>query len=151
MNALARYLTNLAQAKTGLGGGVLIGYAAQAALVLVTTVLGLIALFLVFADWLGFGTTATSIGMFFAFGALLIGTVIWTNYAKKRTVENAQRALSARKAPLLLSPPLLTAGMRLGRSVGWRRFLPAALVTLAATGIAAEWTRSRNSRDRGRD
>ena len=150
MNALARYLTHMAQARTGLGGEVLVGYAAQAALVLVTTVLGLIALFLVFADWLGFGATATSIGMFFVFGVFLIGTIIWTNYAKKRTVENAQRALSARKAPLLLSPPLLTAGMQLGRSVGWRRFLPAALVTLAATGIAAEWTRSRNSRDRGR-
>jgi hypothetical protein len=148
MNSLARYLTNLAQAKTGLGGDVLVGYAAQAALLLVTAALGLIALFLVFADWLGFGATATSIGMFFAFGALLIGAIVRTNYAKRRTVENAQRALSARKAPLLLSPPLLTAGMRLGRSVGWRRFLPAALVTLAATGIAAEWTRSRTSRDR---
>lgn len=149
MNALARYLTHMAQARTGLGGGVLVGYAAQAALVLVTTVFGLIALFLVFADWFGFGATATSIGMFLVFGALLIGAILWTSYAKKRTVENAQRALSARKAPLLLSPPLVTAGIRLGRSVGWRRFVPAALVTLAATGIAAEWARSRNFRDRG--
>jgi hypothetical protein len=150
MNALTRYLTNLAQAKTGIGTGVLLGYATQAVLALVTAVLGLIALFLVFADWLGFGPTATSIGMFFTFGALLVGAVFWTNSAKRRTVENAQQALSARKAPVLLSPPLLTAGMRIGQAVGWRRFVPVALVTLAATGVAAEWARSRNSHGRDR-
>lgn len=150
MNVLTRYLISLAQAKTGIGSGVLVGYAAQAVLALLTAVLGLIALFLVFADWFGFGSTATSIGMFFIFGALLIGAIFWTNGAKKRTVENAQRALSARKAPVLLSPPLLTAGMRVGQAVGWRRFVPVALVTLAATGVAAEWARSRDPRGRGR-
>jgi hypothetical protein len=94
MNSLTRYLTNSAQAKTGIGSGVLVGYAAQAVLTLVTAVLGLVALFLVFADWLRFGTTATSIGMFLTFGVLLIGAIFWTNGAKKRTVENAQRALA---------------------------------------------------------
>jgi uncharacterized membrane protein len=150
MNALTRYLTDLTQAKTGIGGGVLVGYATQAVLTLATAVLGLIVLFFVFTDWLGFGPTATSIGMFLTFGALLMGAIFWTNSTKKRTVENAQRALRARKAPVLLSPPLLTAGMRVGQAVGWRRFVPVALVTLVATGVATEWARSRNSRGRDR-
>ena len=150
MNALARYLTNVAQARTGLGSSVLIGYAAQAVLALVTAVLGLVAIFLVFADWLAFGATATSIGMFAAFAALLIGSVVWTTNAKKRTIENAQRALTAPKAPALLSPPLLTAGIRLGRMAGWRRFVPAALLMVVATGVAAEWTRWRSPHGRVR-
>jgi hypothetical protein len=42
MNALTRYLTDLAQAKTGIGSGVLVGYATQAVLALATAILGLL-------------------------------------------------------------------------------------------------------------
>jgi hypothetical protein len=112
---------------------------------LLAAILGLITIFFVFADWLGFGATATSIGMFLVFLVLLIGSVVWTNSAKAHTAENAQRALSSRGSSPLLSPPLLTAGIRLGRTVGWRRAVPATLLTLVATGVAAEWSRRRRS------
>jgi hypothetical protein len=145
MNALTHYLTNVVHAKTGLSGSVLVGYAAQAALALVTAVLGLFAIFFVFADWLEFGPTATSIGMFLVFVLLLIISIVWTSSAKKRTLQEAQQALRAPKLPVLLSPPLLSAGTQLARSVGWRRFAPAALAAVFATGIAAEWTRRRHA------
>ena len=141
MNALTRYLVNTAQAKTGLSSSVVIGYLAQAALGLATVVLLLVAVFFVFSDYFGFGGTKTSIGMFVVFLSSLLGTAVWTRSAKKRTKEEAARALSAPKAPIIFSPPLLKAGLQLGRTVGWRRLLPAAVVTLAATGVAAESAR----------
>jgi hypothetical protein len=101
MNTLTRYLTNVTQVKTGLSRGVLIGYAAQALLGLLTAILGLITIFFVFDDWLGFGATATSLGMFFLFLALLIGSVVGTNSAKAHTVENARRALGSRGSSAL--------------------------------------------------
>jgi hypothetical protein len=71
MNALSRYVVNTAQVKTGLSTGVLIGYAAQTALGLATAILFLITVFFVFSDWLDFGATKTSIGMFVLFALLL--------------------------------------------------------------------------------
>src|ERR1700704_2399397 len=118
MNALTRYLVNTAQAKTGLSSSVVIGYFAQAALGVTTVVLLLVAVFFVFSDYFGFGGTKTSIGMFLVFLALLVGSVIWTSSAKKRTKEEAQRALSAPKAPIIFSPPLIKAGLQFGRTVG---------------------------------
>jgi uncharacterized membrane protein YbhN (UPF0104 family) len=141
MNALTRYLVNTAQAKTGLSSSVVIGYLAQAALGVATVVLFLVAVFFVFSDYFAFGGTKTSIGMFLVFLLLLVGSAVWTSSAKKRTTEAAARALRAPKAPIILSPPLLKAGLQLGRTVGWRQLLPAAVVTLAATGVAAEWAR----------
>ena len=130
MNALTQYLTHLAQSKTGLSSGVLVGYAAQAVLAVITAVLGLVALFFALADWLGFGATTTSLGMFLVFVMLLIGSIVWTNGAKKRIVEHAQMALQGPKASPLLIPTLLTAGVRAARTVGWRRAFPAALIAL---------------------
>ena len=148
MNALTRYLVNTAQAKTGLSSSVVIGYLAQAGLGVTTVVLLLVAVFFVFSDYFGFGGTKTSIGMFLVFLASLVGTAVWTSSAKKRTKEEAQRALSAPKAPIIFSPPLLKAGLQFGRTVGWRRLLPAAVVTLAATGVAAEWARRHHNNGR---
>jgi hypothetical protein len=147
MNAVNRYLVNTAQAKTGLSTAVLIGYAAQAALGLAAAILFVIALFFVLSDWLGFGATNTAIGMFLVFVALLIASMVWTNAAKKRTRETAELALR-RNPPLALSPPVLSAGLRLGSSIGWRRFIPAALITALATGVAAEWTMRHRGRAR---
>src|SRR5262249_53369073 len=106
------------------------------------------AVFFEFADYFAFGGTATSVGMFLGFAALLAGSMFYTSSAKRRTKEQAERALSMPAAPILLNPPLLNAGLQLGRQIGWRRLLPAAVVTLAATGVAAEWTRRHHANGR---
>jgi hypothetical protein len=147
MNALKRYVVNAAQAKTGLSTGVLVGYAMQAGFGLTTAVLFLIAVFFVFSDWLDFGAPTTAIGMCVLFAALLIASMAWTHAVKKRTRQAAERALHT-SAPLALSPPLLSAGLKLGSLVGRRRFLPAALIAALATGVAAEWTFRRLGRTR---
>jgi len=141
MNALARYALNTAKAKTGLSSGVLIGYVAQAVLAVLAFILLLVAIFFIFADWLAFGATKTSISMFLLFAVVLVGSIIWTNNAKEKTKRVAQRALSRPREPFPLSPPLVGLVLQLGRNVGWRRVIPVAFITVAATGVAAEWTR----------
>jgi uncharacterized membrane protein YbhN (UPF0104 family) len=149
MSAFTRYLVNTAQAKTGLGISVIAGYLLQAAFGLITAALFLVAVFFVFADYFAFGGTATSVGMFLGFAALLAGSMFYTSSAKRRTKEQAERALSVRAAPiLLLNPPLLKASLQMGHQIGWRRLLPAAVVALAATGVAAEWTRRHHTNGR---
>jgi hypothetical protein len=148
MSALIGYLVNTTQAKTGLGTSAIVGYLLQTAFGLITAALFLVAVFFVFADYFAFGGTAMSVGMFLGFAVLFAGSMFYTSSAKRRTKEQAERALSVPVAPILLHPPLLKAGLQLGRHIGWRRLLPAAVVTLAATGVAAEWTRRHHANRR---
>jgi len=145
MNAVTRYAVHVAQAKTGLSGAVIAGYVAQGALALVTTVLFLVALFFVFADYLGFGGTKTSIGMSVVFAAFLAGAIVWTNHAKAQIKEEAQRALDRPVLPLSVSPPLLKAGLDIGRTVGFRRMVPGVVMLIIGTGLVTEWTRRRHA------
>lgn len=146
MSGLSQYLTEKAQAKTGLSTNVVVGYGLQAMLGVGSTILFFVAVFFVFADYLGFGGTATSIGMLVLFVLLLVGAIIWTNSAKKKTIIDAERAL-AHHSLIGLNAPLLSAGMQLGQKIGWRRALPAIVVLLVATGVAAEWSRRQHDRN----
>jgi hypothetical protein len=145
MNAVTRYAVHVAQAKTGLSGTVIAGYVAQGALALVTAVLLLVAVFFVFADYLGFGSTKTSIGMFVFFAMLLVGTIFWTSHIKAQIKEQAQRALHRPAQSLPLSPPLLKAGVDLGKMVGFRRMVPGVVMLIIGTGLVAEWTRHKRA------
>jgi hypothetical protein len=105
MNAIARYVVHVAQAKTGLNTAVLADYIAQGVLALITAVLFLVAIFFVFANYFGFGATKTSIGMFLFFAAVLLGAVIWTSHTKKQIKQEAQRALSRPRKLFAINPP----------------------------------------------
>ena len=146
MNGISKYLLEKVQSKTGLGTPVIIGYALQALFAIGATVLLFVALFFIFSDYLGFGSTTTSIGMFLAFVLLLVGAMLWTSGAKKKTVADAERALQAHSF-ISMNAPLLNAGMQFGQKVGWRRALPALLALFAASGIAAEWSRRHHHQD----
>jgi len=147
MGGLSRYIIEKAQAKTGLSTSVLVGYAAQAVLGIGSTILFFVALFFIFSDFFRFGVTATSIGMFLGFVLLLVGAILWTSSAKKKTVHDAERALE-RHSLIGLNAPLLSAGLQIGQKLGWQRAVPAVLVLIAATGVAAEWSRRHNHHGR---
>jgi hypothetical protein len=146
MSGLSQYLTEKAQAKTGLSTNVLVGYGLQVVLGIGSTILLFVALFFIFADYFGFGATTTSIGMFLLFVLLLVSAIIWTDSAKKKTINDAERALEQHSL-IGLNAPLLSAGMQLGQKLGWRRAVPAIVALFAATGVAAEWSRRRHSSD----
>jgi hypothetical protein len=59
----------------------------------------------------------------------------------------AEEALQARKAAFTstllsggIAPSLLSAGLEIGRSIGWRRLVMLAGVALLTTGLVREWT-----------
>jgi len=143
MGTISNYLLEKVQSKTGLSTAVIVGYALQAVFGIGATILFSVALFHVFSDYFRFGPTTTSIGMFLAFILLFVGAILWTNNAKKKTIEDAERALQLHSFGSL-NAPLLNIGMQVGQKLGWRRALPALLALFAASGAAAEWSRRRH-------
>jgi hypothetical protein len=146
MSAFSQYVLEKAQAKTGLSTNVIVGYALQAAFGIGSAILFFVALFFVFSDYLGFGGTTTSIGMFLMFVLCLVSAMLWTSSAKKKTIADAERALDGQSF-VSRNAPLLNAGLQFGQKVGWRRALPALVALFAASGVAAEWSRRRHHRD----
>jgi hypothetical protein len=69
----------------------------------------------------------------------------------------AEAALQARKAAFTstllsggIAPTLLSAGLEIGRSIGWRRLVMMAGVALLTTGLVREWT-AREAADKDED
>src|SRR4051812_35607226 len=89
-------------------------------------ILFFVALFFIFAVYLRFGGTTTSIGMFLLFVLLLVVAMLWTSSAKKKTIADAEQALQTHNF-IHLNGPLLQAGMQLGQKIGWRKAIPALL------------------------
>jgi uncharacterized membrane protein YbhN (UPF0104 family) len=143
MGGLSNYVLEKVQSKTGLSTAVVVGYALQALFGIGSAILFFVALFFIFSDYLEFGGTTTSVGMFLAFVLLLVSAMLLTSSAKKKTIADAERALQAHNF-VSMSPPLLNVGMQLGQKLGWRRTLLALLALFAASGVAAEWSRRRH-------
>jgi hypothetical protein len=143
MGGLSNYLLEKVQSKTGLSRAVVVGYALQALFGIGSAILFFVALFFIFSNYLDFGATTTSVGMFLAFVLLLVSAMLWTSSAKKKTIADAERALQAHNF-VSVPPPLLNVGMQLGQKLGWRRTLLALLALFAASGVAAEWSRRRH-------
>jgi len=118
----------------------------------VLAVLALLAafVFLSIAGYLGFaakfgGFVAALImaGIFVAIAliAVAIGALV-----RRRVRERAilARAAKARSPSWLLDPKVLGVAVEAGRSIGWQRLVPVALVAI----LAAQWAREKRDRDR---
>ena len=143
MGGISRYVLEKLQARTGLGTGVIVGYVLQVVIGIAATILLFVAIFFVLADYLALGGTLTSISMLAAVVVLLVGAMLWTSSARKKTIAKAQRALAQHRV-VGLNPPLLAAGLQLGQKMGWRQALPILVAVIAASGVAAEWSRRRH-------
>src|SRR5712672_711587 len=143
MGGISRYVLEKLQARTGLGTGVIVGYVVQVVIGIAATILLFVAIFFVLADYLALGGTLTSISMLAAVVVLLVGAMLWTSSARKKTIAKAQRALAQHRV-VGLNPPLLAAGLQLGQKMGWRQALPILVAVIAASGVAAEWSRRRH-------
>lgn len=95
-------------------------------------------------DWASLQVGAVYAGLIMAGVFVLIAVVgaivsaVLRSHAKKRAIaERAARAEAA--SSWLLDPKLLSAALQAGRTVGWQRVIPVALLAF----LAAEWLRSR--------
>jgi hypothetical protein len=131
-----------ARAKTGVSGNVLLGGAGFAWALMATGLWISITIFVFIGNnyawpwqnqWV-FAGCMLLLGWFAVTATLAFLTYRERNKAKER----AEAALAAEKAALF-DPSLITAGLEIGRAIGWRRVISLAGVALLATGLAREW------------
>jgi hypothetical protein len=79
----------------------------------------------------------TGIYAFLAVVFLAVLALVRQHTMRKARLELADRS---RQAALWQDPRLLAAGVRLGRTIGWKKALPLAAIGLLAAGIAREWS-----------
>lgn len=100
-------------------------------------------------DWLALRYDATSAALIMAVAFMVVAVVSASISVllRQRVRERAilARAARAHAPSWLFDPRLITTAVQAGRSVGWQRIVPIALVVF----MAAQW--AREERDRGRD
>lgn len=140
------YLQTAAKAKTGVSSGVVIGGILAAVGAVATVVWLSVTLFIWIAERFDDPTFA---GLVLSGIYLLITIVAAISALVVRRVNRrrAEEALQARKAAFAstflsggIAPTLLSFGVDVGRSVGWRRLVMLAGVALLTTGLVREWT-----------
>jgi hypothetical protein len=137
MSGLARYLVLTAKAKTGFSPGILIGVIVAAAFAVAALVFFCVAMFVLLEDY--FGPLEAALLMSGAFLVFAIIAGVATVSARRRAMERAQQALAARGTSALFDSSVLTLGLQIGRTIGWRRLLPIAAVGVIAAVLAREW------------
>jgi hypothetical protein len=83
-----------------------------------------------------FGGLAAA-GVFLAIAACCLAAAGWSRSNAKRRA-TLERAARSRNASALLDPKLLRVAMEAGRSIGWQRLIPIALLGFLATQVAQE-------------
>jgi uncharacterized membrane protein len=97
-------------------------------------------------DWLSLQMTSVYAGLVMAAVFVLIAIIgiIVCLSARRRARERAilERAARAHAPSWLLDPKILATAVQVGRSLGWQRVIPLALVGI----MAAQWARERRER-----
>jgi len=142
LDALVRHVVREVKAKTGAN-------TAMEVCIPVAAVAGLFALtFLSWAlyMWLGdlYGPVMAALAVAAVYVAIAAVALIWLAAARRRTIEAAKAELAA-EPNWLADPALLTVGLQLGRSLGWRKLLPIAVAGVLAVGLSRHASGARQS------
>jgi hypothetical protein len=137
MGGWRRYLELQAQAKTGLSSGLFVW-------ALLAVVFGAltVAFVLLFAFvWLAelYGPLIAAIALAGLFLVATIFAAICCLWSRRRTIEQAELALAARRPAIWLDPKVLGGAIQVSRAVGWRKLVPLLAVGMPAAGVGMEW------------
>jgi hypothetical protein len=139
---LAREITLAIQAKNGMSPAVL-AWLALMALALVTA---FVFLCVAGYDWLAlrYDYAVAGLIMTAVFVAIAVIAAIASALIRRRVRERAilARAAKAHAPPWLFDPRVLGVAMEAGRSLGWERIIPVALLGF----MAAQWARERRDK-----
>jgi uncharacterized membrane protein len=98
-------------------------------------------------DWLSLQMSSVYAGLVMAavFALIAIIGIIVSLLARRRARERAilERAARAHAPSWLLDPKILATAVQVGRSLGWQRVIPLALVGI----MAAQWAREHRARE----
>jgi hypothetical protein len=142
--SLTREITLAIQARNGMSVAVIVWLAIMAVALLTAFVFFCVACY----DWLSLQYGSTHAGLIMA-GIFVVIAVIAAVASTMIRRHNRERAILARAAkahapPWLLDPRILGVAMEAGRSLGWQRIVPIALIGF----LAAQWARERRDTDR---
>lgn len=140
-------ITLAVQARTGLTAGLFIGLG----ILIVAALTAFIFLCVAGYDWLS-GLFGSVFGALIMAGVFLLIAVIGAVSAmasRNRAKQNAilERAAHSRGGSWLLDPKLMSTAVSLGRSLGWQRLLPVALLGFMAAQWAREYSKERSRED----
>ena len=141
---LTREITLAIQAKSGMNFAVIAWLAIMAVALLTALVFFCVAVY----DWLSLHYGSIDAGLIMA-GIFIVVAVIAAVVSGTIRRRNRVRAILARAAkahapPWLLDPRILGVAMEAGRTLGWQRIVPMALLGF----LAAQWARERRATDR---
>jgi hypothetical protein len=142
--SLTREITLAIQARNGMSVAVIVWLGIMAVALLTAFVFLCVAGY----DWLSLRYGSTHAGLIMA-GIFVVVAVISAITSATIRRRNRERAILARAAkahapPWLLDPRILGVAMEAGRSLGWQRIVPIALIGF----LAAQWARERRDNDR---
>jgi hypothetical protein len=138
MSGLLRQFALMARSRTGLGASVLVCYLIAIATLVAAVVFGCVALFI----WLANRYDPQTASLIMAGGFLLVAIVAALVGAalRRQRMERARLELAASRGSGLLDTRLLSVGLEIGRTLGWRRVVTLAAAGLFAAGLAREWS-----------
>jgi hypothetical protein len=136
---LAREITLAIQAKNGMSAAVVVWLA----IMIVALVAAFVFLCVAGYDWLlpRYGDVSAGLIMTGIFVAIAVIAAIVSAIIRRRVRQRAilARAARAQAPPWLFDPRVLGVAMEAGRSLGWERIIPVALIGF----LAAQWARER--------
>ena len=138
------------QARTGVTTNLFVGLG----IALIAAITAFIFLCVAGYDWLTlqFGSVFAALIMAGAFLLIALVAIVIAMAARSRAKQRAilERAAHRSGGSWLLDPKILATAVSVGRSLGWQRLLPVALLGFMAAQWAREY-RHEHSQERGRD
>jgi hypothetical protein len=137
MNGWLRQLALMVTVRTGFSAQIIVSFAIAAVAMVMAAGFLCAAAFV----WLASRYDALTASLILAGVFLLIAVIaaIAGALARRRNIERARLELAARKAANWLDPRMITVGLEIGRTIGWRRIVTLAGVAMFAAGLAKEW------------
>jgi hypothetical protein len=144
LKTLTREITLAIQARNGASAAVVVWLCVVAVALLTAFVFLCVAGY----DWLALRYDSITAGLIMAgiFVAIAIVAAIVSVLVRRRVRERAilARAAKAHSPSWLLDPRVLSAAVQAGRSLGWQRLVPIALVGI----MVAQWAREHRDQDK---
>jgi uncharacterized membrane protein YqjE len=136
MGGWRRYLELQAQAKTGLSSGLFVWAVLAVVFGVLTAGFILLIAFIWLAERYSPLTAATVLASFFLLGTII--AAIFCLWSRRRTIEQAELALAARRPALWLDPKVLSGAIQASHAVGWRKLVPLLAIGMLAAGVGME-------------
>jgi hypothetical protein len=133
-----RHIALSAKARTGFGPALIV----WCAIALVALVLALVFFCTAGFVWLASRYDGVTAGLILGGGFLILAILAafagWLT--RRHNIAQARLELAARSQQSgWLDPKLLTVGLEIGRTIGWRRLATLAAVAVLAAGLGKEW------------